>query len=112
MSDKRGDTVGGHRCSYRSPTRAGRRSPTAFILAVASLLCRRVICLVSRSRCQVASVSTAQLRGGSNSTFNGTSVAFPTDPSGVFGGTQFDPDYQFSPKRPTRLPPQRDPLTT
>jgi hypothetical protein len=33
-----------------------------------------------------------------NSTFMGTSVAFPTDPSGVIGGTQFDPDYQFSPK--------------
>ena len=28
----------------------------------------------------------------------GTSVAFPTNPSGVIGGTQFDPDYQFSPK--------------
>jgi hypothetical protein len=35
---------------------------------------------------------------GSNSTFMGTSVAFPTDPSGVIGGTQFDPNYQFSPK--------------
>jgi hypothetical protein len=34
---------------------------------------------------------------GANSTFMGTSVAFPTDPSGVIGGTQFDPDYQFSP---------------
>src|ERR1700693_1748499 len=31
-------------------------------------------------------------------TFMGTSVAFPTDPSGVIGGTLFDPDYQFSPK--------------
>jgi hypothetical protein len=31
-------------------------------------------------------------------TFMGTSVAFPTDPSGVIGGTQFDPDYQLSPK--------------
>jgi hypothetical protein len=30
--------------------------------------------------------------------FMGTSVALPTDPSGVIGGTQFDPDYQFSPK--------------
>jgi hypothetical protein len=29
----------------------------------------------------------------------GTSVAFPTDPSGVIGGRQFDPVYQFSPKR-------------
>jgi hypothetical protein len=35
---------------------------------------------------------------GLNSTFMGTSVAFPTGPSGVIGGTQFDPDYQFSPK--------------
>jgi hypothetical protein len=34
---------------------------------------------------------------GSHRTFMGTSVAFPTDPSGVIGGTQFDPDYQFSP---------------
>jgi hypothetical protein len=34
---------------------------------------------------------------GANSTFMGTSVAFPTDRSGVIGGTQFDPDYQFSP---------------
>jgi hypothetical protein len=34
---------------------------------------------------------------GANSTFMGTSVAFPTDPSGVIGGTQFDPDRQFSP---------------
>jgi hypothetical protein len=33
---------------------------------------------------------------GANST-TGTSIAFPTDPSGVIGGTQFDPDYQFSP---------------
>jgi hypothetical protein len=31
-------------------------------------------------------------------TFMGTSVAFPTNPSGVIGGTQFDPVYQFSPK--------------
>jgi hypothetical protein len=35
---------------------------------------------------------------GLNSTSMGPSVAFPTDPSGVIGGTQFDPDYQFSPK--------------
>jgi hypothetical protein len=35
---------------------------------------------------------------GLNSTLTGTSVAFPTDPSGVIGGTQFDPVYQFSPK--------------
>ena len=35
---------------------------------------------------------------GLHSTFMGTSVAFPTGPSGVIGGTQFDPDYQFSPK--------------
>jgi hypothetical protein len=35
---------------------------------------------------------------GANSTLTGTSVAFPTDPSGVIGGTQFDPVYQFSPK--------------
>jgi hypothetical protein len=34
---------------------------------------------------------------GAHSTFMGTSVAVPTDPSGVIGGTQFDPDYQFSP---------------
>jgi hypothetical protein len=34
---------------------------------------------------------------GANSTFMGTSVAFPTEPSGVIGGIQFDPDYQFSP---------------
>jgi hypothetical protein len=34
---------------------------------------------------------------GANSTLMGTSVAFPTDPSGVIGGTQFDPDRQFSP---------------
>jgi hypothetical protein len=34
---------------------------------------------------------------GANSTFMQMSVAFPTDPSGVIGGTQFDPDYQFSP---------------
>jgi hypothetical protein len=35
---------------------------------------------------------------GLTSTFMGTSVAFPTDPSGVIGGTQFNPDNQFSPK--------------
>jgi hypothetical protein len=35
---------------------------------------------------------------GLNSTSMGPSVAFPTVPSGVIGGTQFDPDYQFSPK--------------
>jgi hypothetical protein len=35
---------------------------------------------------------------GLSRTFMGTSVAFPTGPSGVIGGTQFDPDYQFSPK--------------
>jgi hypothetical protein len=34
---------------------------------------------------------------GANSTFMGTSVAFPTDPSGVIQGIQLDPDYQFSP---------------
>jgi hypothetical protein len=34
---------------------------------------------------------------GANSTFLQMSIAFPTDPSGVIGGTQFDPDYQFSP---------------
>jgi hypothetical protein len=34
---------------------------------------------------------------GANSTFMQMSVAFPTDPSGVIGGTQFDPDYEFSP---------------
>jgi hypothetical protein len=34
---------------------------------------------------------------GANSTFMQMSVAFPTDPSGVIGGTLFDPDYQFSP---------------
>jgi hypothetical protein len=34
---------------------------------------------------------------GLNSTLTGTSVAFPADPSGVIGGTQFDPVYQFSP---------------
>jgi hypothetical protein len=33
---------------------------------------------------------------GANSTV-GMSIAFPTDPSGVIGGTQFDADYQFSP---------------
>jgi hypothetical protein len=33
-----------------------------------------------------------------NSAFMGPSVAFPTGPSGVIGGAQFDPDYQFSPK--------------
>jgi hypothetical protein len=27
----------------------------------------------------------------------GKSIAFPTAPSGVIGGTQFDPDHQFSP---------------
>ena len=41
--------------------------------------------------------SSAIAGGGANSTFMGTSVAFPTDPSGVIGGTQFDPDRQFSP---------------
>jgi hypothetical protein len=35
---------------------------------------------------------------GLNSTSMGPSVAFPTDPSGVIGGTQFDPDHQFSSK--------------
>jgi hypothetical protein len=35
---------------------------------------------------------------GWGSTFMGPSVAFPTDPSGVIGGTRFDPDYQFSPE--------------
>jgi hypothetical protein len=33
---------------------------------------------------------------GANSNL-GPSIAFPTGPSGVIGGTQFDPDYQFSP---------------
>jgi hypothetical protein len=40
----------------------------------------------------------ADSQWGLTSTFMGTSVAFPTDPSGVIGGTQFNPDYQFSPK--------------
>jgi hypothetical protein len=34
---------------------------------------------------------------GASSTFMGTSVAFPTDPSRVIGGAQFDTDHQFSP---------------
>jgi hypothetical protein len=34
---------------------------------------------------------------GAKSTLMQMSVAFPTDPSGVIGGTQFDPDHQFSP---------------
>jgi hypothetical protein len=34
---------------------------------------------------------------GANSTFMQMSVAVPTDPSGVIGGTQFDPAYQLSP---------------
>jgi hypothetical protein len=34
---------------------------------------------------------------GLGTMFMGTSVAFPTVPSGVIGGTQFDPNRQFSP---------------
>jgi hypothetical protein len=34
---------------------------------------------------------------GLSRTFMGTSVPFPTVPSGVIGGTQFDPEHQFSP---------------
>ena len=34
---------------------------------------------------------------GANSTNDGASVRFLTDPSGVIDGTQFDPKYQFSP---------------
>jgi hypothetical protein len=34
---------------------------------------------------------------GTNGTLMATPVAISTDPSGVIGGTQFDPAYQFSP---------------
>jgi hypothetical protein len=34
---------------------------------------------------------------GWGTTFLGPSTTFPTDPSGVIGGTLFDDDYQFSP---------------
>jgi hypothetical protein len=34
---------------------------------------------------------------GANGTLMATPVAISTDPSGVIGGTQFDPAYQFSP---------------
>ena len=55
--------------------------------------CRLVMCPVPNAE----PAGSAIVGWGANGTLMATPVAISTDPSGVIGGTQFDPAYQFSP---------------